>query len=371
MSAYLPRARPMPFTDVSAHALTSLFEEVEPLTIGLEEEVWLLDAQTLDLLPSVDELLARVESDGRFKAELPAAQVEIVTAPAARVDEAIAQLAAGRRALSEAAQGPSSHDGAGPLGLLACAGVHPFAASSGVLNDAPRYAEVVREYGPIARRQLVSSLQVHVAVGGAGRTLAVYNALREYLPEIAALAANAAIYEGRDSGLASVRPFISGLLPRQGVPPVLESWEHYAQALRTVGDPGQWWWELRPHRVHGTLEVRVPDAQTTVTDAARVAAAVHGLVAWLIARADGGDLPAPAETWRIEQNRWSAARHGVDGAMADVRNGERMPTRDRLEALGWTLPTNAASRQRAVFEHSGAPGAARALARGFLDGSPG
>src|SRR5213075_2861884 len=130
-------------------------------------------------------------------------------------------------------------------------------------------------------------LQVHVAPGDAERTLAVYNALRGHLPELAALAANAPFHAGRDTGFASVRPLIGGLLPRQGVPPAIPSWEAFAETLRwgrvagAVPEPRRWWWELRPHLAFGTLELRVPDAQTTVADAAAVAAFVHALVARL------------------------------------------------------------------------------------------
>jgi glutamate---cysteine ligase / carboxylate-amine ligase len=352
MRAYSPHPRPMASTD-----LRRLFDSVEPLTVGLEEEVWLLDAETLDLLPRADDLLARLEGDPRFKPELPAAQLEIATAPAASAEQALQQLAAARRDLAAAAEG---------FCRLACSGVHPFAAPSGELNGAPRYAGIIEEYGAIARRQLVSALQVHVAVGGAERTLAVHNALREYLPDLAALAANAAVYEGGDTGLASVRPSISALLPRQNVPPVIESWDAHARALEALGEARLWWWELRPHPAYGTLEVRVPDAQASVPEAAAVVDVVCRLVGELVERADAGDLPPPVEAWRIAENRWSAMRYGLEGEMADPRTGEREPTRERVARLGWRLESNGSARQRAVFAESGAVGVARALADAFL-----
>ena len=144
----------------------------------------------------------------------------------------------------------------------------------------------------MARRQLVCALQVHVAVGGADRTLAVYNALREHLPELAALAANAPFHAGADTGLASIRPKISEGLPRQGIPPAFASWEELAAELRwgrTAGalpELALWWWELRPHLSHGTLELRVPDAQTTIAEAAAVAAVGQALVVRLAERHD-------------------------------------------------------------------------------------
>src|SRR5207302_7619401 len=131
------------------------------------------------------------------------------------------------------------------------------------LNRLERYERTIREYGVRAQRQLVCALQVHVSVGDADGALAVYNAARSYLPLLAALAANAPFYEGHDTGLASVRPKLAELLPRQGVPPAIASWEAYAGALSwgagtgAFPDPGMWWWELRPHPQFGTLEFRV------------------------------------------------------------------------------------------------------------------
>jgi carboxylate-amine ligase len=302
--------------------LRAAFDAPAPLTVGLEEELMLLDAGSLDLAPVAVRVLEGL--DGRFKPELPAAQLEIVTTPVATVGEAIAQIAAARRDLAAAC---------GPELRPAAAGMHPFAAPLGELNTGGRYDRIVADYASIARRQLVCALQVHVAVGGADRTLAVYNALRSHLPLLAALAANAPFHDGEDTGLASMRPVVGRMLPRQGVPPALESWDAFAEALRWVGDPGLWWWELRPHPRFGTLELRVPDAQTHIDEAAAVAAVAHALVAHLAERHDSGDSLPCDETWRIEENRWSACRHGVEGEMADLATGERVPTRELLSAL--------------------------------------
>ena len=337
-------------------ALRARFDAGVPLTVGLEEELMLLDPVSLDLTPEAPAALGVVAADERFKLELPATQIEVVTPPCATVAEAARQLAVARRDLSEALAGRYR---------LAGAGVHPFASPRGVLNSTPRYDATAREYGEIARRQLVFGLHVHVGVPGADRALAVFNALRAYLPEIAALAANAPFYQGRDSGLASVRPKLSELLPRQGVPPALESWEALADAYawghraQRFG-PAQWWWEARLHPVHGTVEVRVPDTQATVADAAAVGALVHALVHHLAERHDAGDLPPAAETWRIEENRWSACRHGLDGHLADLSTGELQPTRERLDAL---ITQIAASAEQV--------GATRDLegARALLDGN--
>jgi carboxylate-amine ligase len=369
--------------DATGELLEKIFDAPSPLTIGLEEEVMLLDPESLDLLPAAAEALGRLDGDPRFKPELPASQLEILVQPCAGPSEALAALADGRRDLARSLEG---------LATPAAAGVHPFSPAEGEISEGERYARIRDEFGPVARRQLVASLQVHVAVGGAARTLAVYNTLRSYLPEIAALAANAAFYEGRDIGMASVRPKIAELLPRQGLPPPIGSWDDFAAELRwgaasgSVGEPRLWWWELRPHPGFGTLEVRVPDAQTTLADAGAVAATIHALIALLAERHDAGD-PLPCyPTWRIAENRWSAARYGVDGEMAHLETGMRIATSERLHHLFDELEPaaerhgstqllqlarqlgreNGAIRQRAVAADRGVRGLGAWMAEQFL-----
>jgi carboxylate-amine ligase len=319
----------------SVDEIRARFDAVTPKTVGLEEEVMLLDPETLDLAPVADEILAGLEdeldaAEPWVKGELPASHVELVTRPAESVPQAIAQLAAARRALVAHVRGRV---------LPAAAGVHPFADPFGQLSEDARYDHTRERFGPVARLQLVCALQVHVAVRGADRALAVHNALRSYLPELAALAANAPFLAGSDSGLASVRPVIGRTLPRQGVPPAIRDWHSFladvewGAASGTMPGPGQWWWELRPHPLHGTLEIRVPDAQATVEHAAAIAAVAHCLVATVARRVDAGPEAEPAATWRIEENRWSAARDGVNGEMVDLVTGAREPTRERLERL--------------------------------------
>jgi carboxylate-amine ligase len=360
------------------------FDAAAPLTIGVEEELMLLDPETLDLAPLAAQVLERTAGDPRFKRELPAAQVEIITAAHASAAGVAAELAGSRRELAGAA---------GDLVGLAGAGVHPFAAIEGPLNDGEaRYRATEAEFGALARRQLVFALQVHVAPGSAARALGVYNALRSYLPEIAALAANAPYRAGVDTGLASVRPKIAELLPRQGVPPALESWDEYAEALAwgrragTIPEPGAWWWELRPHPGFGTLELRVPDAQTTVPEAAAIAAFVHCLVAHLGELHDARETPPAVPSWRIAENRWRALRDGVEGELADLASGEPRPARERLRELRETLAAqgerlgctaelalvdaliaeNGAMRQRRAGAELGAPGLAGWLRDRFV-----
>jgi carboxylate-amine ligase len=307
-----------------------VFDAIAPGTVGLEEEVLLLDPGTLLPKPCVEAMLERGAGNPRFKRELPAAQIELLTRPHDTLDAALAELTQAREELLAAAGG---------IARPAAAALHPTAPAEAELNPGDRYDRTRRRHGIIAHRQLVGALQVHMAIGGADRTLAVYNALRGLLPELAALAAAAPFHDGLDTGLASMRPLVGGQLPRQGVPPSFASWEAleaelaWGRASETVEEPRMWWWELRPHLIHGTLELRVPDVQPTLAHTRGVAAFAVALTRWLIARHDAGEeLGAPA-TWRIEENRWAALRSGVEGSLADLTTGERRATRERLRTL--------------------------------------
>ena len=311
--------------------LRAAFDAAEPFGVGIEEELMLLDASSFDLAPRARELMSGLEHDSRFKLELPAAQIEIATRPEPSLPAARAQLLAARAELAAAAASQGLR--------LASAGTHPFAAPLGELNSGERYERTRAEYGELAHRQLVFGLHVHVGIGDADRALAIHDALRSYLPEISALAANAPFHDGRDTGLASMRPTISELLPRQGVPPLLRDWEGYADALRwgarsgAVPEPRRWWWALRLHPAFGTVEVRAPDAQSTSAETLAIAAFVHTLVVRLAERHAAGETLEIAPTWRIEENRWSANRYGAVGEMADLDTGERQPTAQRIARL--------------------------------------
>jgi glutamate---cysteine ligase / carboxylate-amine ligase len=367
----------------SAEQLRDLFDRSGRPTFGVEEEVMVLDLDTLDLAPCAAELLADAEDRDGLKLELPASQLEIVSSPHEDFGSLVDDLQAGRMRLARAVAGRAR---------LAAAGAHPFADVEGELNGGGRHELLQQEYGPVARRQLICGLHVHVGLPGGERVLPVYNALRAHLPELAALGANAPLRDGRDCGLASVRPLVAAALPRQGVPPRYESWQQLSQDLAWGNRAGRlqriggWWWELRLHAELGTIEVRVPDAQSTVGDAAALAATACALVLSLAERHDAGELPAPAPSWRIAENRWSAARDGVHGSMFDLETGAVRPTRERLHALLESLletaerigacgeldhahalaERNGADRQRAIAAERGVFAVADALSAAFL-----
>ena len=367
-------------------SLAEGFDRATPGTLGAEEELMLLRPGTFELAPEVPRILAQLGEDERYTEELPASQIEIRTRPCRSVSELSDELARARVDLATRLSGAFA---------LAGAGVHPLAPPSGELNDGERYRGTRSQLGDaVLERQLVFAFQVHVVPGDAECALAVYNALRSYLPELAGLAANAPFLAGEDTRLASVRPQIGLLLPRQGVPPVIESWESFADDLAwgtrggLLPSAASWWWELRPRPAFGTLEVRVPDTQTTVGEAARVAALVHCLSTWLAQRHRAGEHLSVHSSWRIAENRWLAAREGIDAELADLDTGVRRALRDRirvlvsdlaetatelgcaeeLEGVEDLLAENGAARQRRIAAERGVERLPGWLASRFLEG---
>jgi carboxylate-amine ligase len=300
-------------------------------TIGVEEEFMLLDPKTLDLAPANTQLFALVEEDARYHEELPASQVELTSPICGDASQIREALVAGRRDLLAAA---------GPALRIAGAGTHPFAAAEGATSAGHRYVQIAREYQWAARRGLAWGLHIHVAIRGAERALAVHDAIRQYLPELAALAGNAPFHEGRDTGLHSVRPKLAEAFPRQGIPPAWLSWQAYADFLDWGARAGafdndgrQLWWEVRLHPGFGTLEIRVCDQPSTAAESAALAAVVQALCCRLAGDHDAGRLGPPVARERIEENRWRALRHGLRGSLLDYRTGEPTPTRDSLACL--------------------------------------
>jgi glutamate---cysteine ligase / carboxylate-amine ligase len=321
-------ARPAAQSEDSQRAFV---DSTADFTIGVEEEFMLLDARTLDLSRADAQLLAVVEADARYHEELPASQVELTSPICVDASQIREALVAGRRDLLAAA---------GNAIRLAGAGTHPFAAAEGATSAGPRYVQIADEYQWAARRGLAWGLHIHVAIRGAERALAVHDAIRQYLPELAALAGNAPFHEGRDTGLHSVRPKLAEAFPRQGIPPAWLSWQAYTDFLDWGARAGafdvdgrQLWWEVRLHPGFGTLEIRVCDQPSTAAESAALAAVVQALCSRLADDYDAGNLAPPVARERIEENRWRALRHGLDGSLLDYRTGEPTPTRDRLVCL--------------------------------------
>jgi len=290
------------------------FGESSPLSLGVEEELMILDAVTFEQVAAVDRILKGVEGmdlPGSVKTELFASVFETntnVCATVAEVDEALPVL---RRAAAAAAEREGLAIGA--------AATHPFALPEAQpIVKEERYVTFVGYGGISVRRQGVQGLHVHVGMPSAEDCWRCLDAIVPWLPVVLALSANSPWYAGELSGMASNRAPVLAELPRAGVPPAFASyaeWEAWVERLVRLGvteDYTRIWWDVRPHPKLGTLEVRVPDQPTDV----HLSAAFTALLQALCAAALEGVLPhdesALGDRGRADyaQNRWSAARFG-------------------------------------------------------------
>jgi carboxylate-amine ligase len=290
------------------------FGESAPFSLGVEEELMILDAATLDQVGAVDTILAGVagrELPGAVKTELFASVVETTTDVCDDVAEAEVALVELRRATAEAAE-------AGGL-AIAAAGSHPFALPEAQpIVQEERYTSFERYGGVSVRRQGVQGLHVHVGMASPDDCWRCLEAILPWLPVVLALSANSPWLAGELTGMASNRALVLAELPRASAPPPFASyaeWEEWVERLVRLGvtqDYTRIWWDARPHPRFGTLEVRVPDQPTDVA----LAAAFAALLQALCATALEGGLPtndvALADRGRGDyaQNRWAAARFG-------------------------------------------------------------
>lgn len=267
-------------------------------TVGIEEELFVLDPASLAPAPVSDEIL----NGSTLKRELFAAVVELNTGVCVSVGEAAEELASLREHAKRGA--------AGARLALAAVGTWPTAvAEEQAITQDDGYLAFVDYAGSSARRQFCSGLHVHVGVPSPEACMRTLEAVLPWLPAVLAVSANSPYVAGKETGLASTRAEILALLPRSAAPPVFGSygeWERFAERLVELGLADEWtriWWDVRPHPRFGTLEVRMPDQPTSV----EVTVAFAALLQALVASARPG---APADRGLYAQNRWAALRFG-------------------------------------------------------------
>src|SRR5712691_776867 len=275
----------------------------------------ILDSDTLELTPRVETLVAGADGrnlPGVLKTELHAAVVELTTGICDTSEEAVAVLAELRRAASEIAEGNHL--------LIATAGSHPTAIPAELeIAPADCYRDFFAYAGPSARRQCVSGLHVHIGMPDADTCFRVLETILPWLPLVLALSANSPYFEGRETGMLSIRAEVLGLLPRHGAPPAFrnyEQWEAFIERVTATGlakDYTSFWWDIRPHPRFGTLEIRAPDQATSFEHTAALVRLVRALCEWAL---DEPERPFdPSERGVYEQNRWAASRFGPHGKL--------------------------------------------------------
>ncbi|HEY4427097.1 MAG TPA: YbdK family carboxylate-amine ligase [Solirubrobacteraceae bacterium] len=303
------------------------FGSGEPFSVGVEEELFLVDPVTGRQANSSDAVQERLgEVRGTVERELHACQVELITDVCRSAGEAVAVLDGLRRAVLAT--------GAGLLG----SGTHPSAAEGEAeITDRARYERIHELLGDAVATP-VGGLHIHIGMPDPDTAIRAFNGLRRHLPLLQALAANSPFRHGRNTGLASAREVTVRGWPRSGVPRAMRDFEDFRDATRLltraadVPDYTWFWWKLRPHPRLGTVEVRALDAQASLEDAAGLIALTHCL-ARHAAEADPEPDP-PAEV--LEEGSFRAARFGVDARLPDSQ-GRLRPVAELLdEALAVT-----------------------------------
>jgi glutamate---cysteine ligase / carboxylate-amine ligase len=298
------------------------FGSGQPFSLGVEEELFLVDPVTGAQVNASGAVLARLgEVDGKVERELHACQVELITDVCGSAGEAVSALRALRRALVAT--------GAGILG----SGTHPSADEGDAeITDKERYEQIHHLLGDAVATP-VGGLHVHVGMPDADTAVRAFNGLRRQLPLLQALAANSPFRHGRDTGLASAREVTLRGWPRSGVPRALRDFDDFRELARLltraadVPDYTWFWWKLRPHPRLGTVEIRSLDAQASLDDTAALVALVHCLAHCAAAgEAASDDLPGEL----VEEGIFRAARFGVDAELPEP-DGSLRPVRELLE----------------------------------------
>ncbi len=340
-----------------------------PFTIGIEEELMILDAESLELVNAIESMLEDAPS-GEIKPELMESVLEVSTDPCPNTAQAAQQLRALRRQVTQTAGEKNL--------VIGSAGTHPFAMwEDQRIVARPRYRDLISALRFVARQELIFGMHVHVGVDDPDKAIHVANGMRVHVPVLLALSANSPFWRADATGLASTRTPIFRAFPRVGIPPTYKDWDDYERRIefmiraKVIEDYTYLWHDVRPHPRFGTVEVRVMDSQTHIEHTLGLAALTQALVRELCEHYESGEQLSKYPFEMLDENKWLAARHGLEGEIVDLPHSERIPMRmlarrlvDRmrdhckdlgslgeLEAVDDLLERgNGASRQVVVYE---------------------
>jgi glutamate---cysteine ligase / carboxylate-amine ligase len=305
------------------------------LSLGLEEEYLLVDPESRDLVAAPqDGFMARCQErlGDRVTHELMQAQVEVGTPVCANIALARRELRALRATVAEVA---------GEFGMATvAASTHPFASWRAQRKvEKERYIVLARDMQALAERLITCGMHIHAGIEDEELRIDLMNQATYFLPHLLALSTSSPFWEGRPTGLKAYRPTVFGDLPRSGLPEHFasaEEWHRMLHQLEQTGlcdDATKIWWDLRPSARFPTLEMRVCDVCTRLEDAITIAALYQAILATLYR------LRADNQTWRhyrrilIEENKWLAQRHGIEGSLADYGVMRRKPFSELVEEI--------------------------------------
>ena len=312
------------------------FHDSPAPTLGVEWEFGLVDRTTRDLVNAASELFDLVEQrhgpQPRIHKELLRNTVELTTGICRTAGEAVDQLSG----LIDLVR-PLADE----LGVdLYCAGTHPFAEwSLQLLTEGHRYEELIARTQWWGRQMLIWGVHVHVGVRRE-HAMPIVSALLTWVPHLQALSASSPIWAGHDTGYASNRAMMFQQLPTAGLPFAFDDWagfESYAQDLLTTGvieEIDEIRWDVRPAPKLGTVEVRIADGVSTLAEMRALVALTHCLVVHLVDRLERGETLPSLPPWHVQENKWRAARYGLDAwIILDAESNERLLRDDLADLL--------------------------------------
>ena len=314
------------------------------MTFGIEEEFFLVDPNTLDLLAEPDKRIFETceRQRGRHKVvpEFLRSQIETST----RVCNSVADVRAALLETRGIVVNAASEYGARAL----AASTHPFAAwRSQVVTPRKRYQSLVLTFQDAVRRLLVGGMHIHLGFGDLDSRIRVMTAIRRHLPLLQALSGSSPFNGGRDTGFKSFRTNIMSGLPRTGVPRPLNSRDEFDELVANyrrmhfIQDGSELWWDIRPSHAFPTIELRICDVCPDIEDALSIAALYACLVRWLLRLDRQGELPPDPPTEIIAENCWLAARYGVLSFLGDIEGSGRLDIDDYARHLVQELEEDA------------------------------
>src|SRR3954463_7117746 len=295
-------------------------------TLGIEEELMIVDAETLELVNGIETMLEAVPpSDGEVKPELMESVLEIATTPCKTTAQAGKQLRELRRVTARAA---GEHNLA-----IGSAGTHPFAMwEDQRIVARPRYRDLVAALRFVARQELIFGQHVHVGIDDPDKAIHVANGMRVHAPLLLALSANSPFWRADATGLLSTRTPIFRAFPRVGIPPTYKDFDEYSRRVGFMVESGAiedytyLWYDVRPHPNFGTVEIRVMDSQTRIEHSLGLAALIQAMVKELCEHFDSGEELSTYPYEMLDENKWLPPRHGLEGQLVDLPTNERVST---------------------------------------------
>ena len=303
-------------------------------TLGIEEEYQVIDPKTLELTSHEQRIVEEADKHlkGQVKAEMHQAVVEVGTNICEDIHDARSQVTELRKTICNVA---------GDLGFsIGAAGTHPFSEwEKQLLTPHPRYDEIITELQDAARSNLIFGLHVHVGMEDKRMAMHLSNCLRYFLPHLYAISTNSPFWEGRDTGFKSFRSKVFDKFPRTGIPEVFNSYAQYENYIdllvktKCIDNAKKIWWDIRVHPFYPTVEVRICDCPLTIDETITIAALVQAITAKLYKLRSKNQSFIIYHRSLINENKWRAARYGIDGKMIDFGKEEEVETKRLVEEI--------------------------------------